>query len=434
MATHAEDVLLSLLDDVDGVEVWARENPPIECIPTEEIRPVVQWCVDYYFRSGKMKAPSKEAIRSTWGQVLDDAQVSLGDGTETDDMEWVIDDLKSAYAQTQATNFTKSLANDIYAASNPEKVEVIKEAAYSLTTLALELASKADSVEFKSGVTDIIHDYEARALAGNVVQGITFGLPEIDNFIGGIHPGEVCVIAAGPKVGKSYFLARIAWQMFLAGKTVVLFTLENSVTMTMDRMLCMHLGISPDRWRRGECTAAEIEYLRIFRDEQMPALPGTLHIIQPDLGNDTMQAMVRQAETLGADALLIDQLTFVSHPNPGRKSRSEVIRELMHELKGLVKNGRHKMPCILAHQINREGVKQARKDGWLTMEMLAEGSEVERTADFVFGLYQSNEDRQVFMSKMQMLATRRTDYKSWSMLWNINDGVIAVIGEVTPTS
>jgi hypothetical protein len=195
-------------------------------------------------------------------------------------------------------------------------------------------------------------------------------------------------------------------------------------------MLCMHLGINPDHWRKGECTEAEIVRVERLR-AQIPEMEGTLHIIKPEHGDDTVVAMTRKAEILGADAILIDQLTFITHPAPGRKGRPEIIGEIMHGLKKQISSGRHKIPCILAHQINREGVKQARKEGFLTMEMLAEGSEVERTADFVFGLYQSEQDRYALMSKLQMLATRRTDYKSWSLVWNIESGQVSVSGEVT---
>lgn len=433
MTTHAEDIVFSLLDDVDSVEALAREGMPMECIPTEPLRQVVQWAIDYYFSSGRLKAPSKEAIRATWGHILDDNEVSLGDGTETDDIEWAMDDLRAVYTENQAGVFARSLATTVFEADKTQKVQAVADAAYELTTLALAMSSKADVAEVKTGILDVIADYEARVLAGESIFGCTFGFPEVDRFIGGVHDGELCVFAAGPKTGKSFMLAKIAWHMFLRGKTVVLFTLENSVKMTLDRMICLHLGIDPDLWRKGECSEAEMVRVQIFKDEQLPTLEGTLHIIQPDQGDDTVVAMVRKAEVLGADVLLIDQLTFIKHPNPGRKGKPEIIGEIMHDLKRMISTGRHKMPCILAHQINREGVKQARKEGFLTMEMLAEGSEVERTSDFVFGLYQSGEQRAVDQSMLQMLATRRTDYKAWSMVWNINAGMVSVISEVTVT-
>jgi archaellum biogenesis ATPase FlaH len=430
MATHSLEVMFSLLDDVDAVERMVLERFPVEAIPVASLRQVVEWTIEYYFRSGRLQAPSKEAIMATWGQLLDDEQITLGDGTETDTIDWAMDDLRAAHAQKFSGDFAKDFVTQVFEATNPEKVDVIHQAAYDLTTMALKLSSAGDSAEVKTGLVDSIRAYEARVEAGHSVYGCTFGWPQIDEFIGGVHDGELCVIAAGPKTGKSFCLAFIAWHMFLRAKTVVLFTLENSVEMTMDRMICLHLNIDPDRWRKGECTEAEVFRFTEFRDNVLPTMEGTLHVIQPQEGEETVLHMTRQAELLGADVLLIDQLTFVKHPNPGRKPRHEVIGEIMRDLKKAISSGRYRIPCILAHQINREGVKQARKEGFLTMEMLAEASEVERTSDFVFGLYQSQEQRQLNMSMLQMLATRRTDYRSWSMLWNINAGLVSVIGEV----
>src|SRR5690606_32069603 len=101
-------------------------------------------------------------------------------------------------------------------------------------------------------------------------------------------------------------------------------------------------------------------------------------ILQPEMGQRTIQHMVRRAETLG-DAVIIDQLTFVE-PNPGteRLSRTEQVGRILHMFKALI-SGR--MPGLLAHQINREGQKAAEKLGRLEMYHLAESAEVERTAD-----------------------------------------------------
>lgn len=429
MSTHAEDVLLTYLDDVDAVEVLAREGMPLECIPTETLRPVVQSSIDYYFRSGRLQAPSKEAILAEFGPVLEAAEVTLGDGTETDTIEWAIDDLKANHAILVSQQFNRAFAASVFEAPNAEKVAALAKGAFELTTLALALMSKQEQAELIQGVEDSYLRYEARKEAGQSIWGLTFGLVEIDAFIGGIHDGEVCVLAAPPKTGKSYFLDRLAYEMSKKEPTV-LFTLENSVDMTIDRIVCMALGIDADRYRKGECNEAEEVRIDLFRAELLPKMEGRLWIIRPEPGATTMQQMMRQAEMLGAKNVLIDQLTFVNHPDPGRKPRHEIIRDLMHELKVLAANGRHKMRVVIAHQINREGVKSARKSGFLNMEDLAEGSEVERTADFVLGLYQSNEDRAVQMAKLQVMASRRTDTKVWSLNWNISSGMVSVNGEV----
>jgi hypothetical protein len=76
----------------------------------------------------------------------------------------------------------------------------------------------------------------------------------------------------------------------------------------------------------------------------------------------------------------------------------------------------------LAHQINREGVKAADKVGHLEMYHLADSSEVERTADWVFGLYASRADKASKRAKFQVLAARRASNKQWNMRWDVDLG------------
>ena len=74
----------------------------------------------------------------------------------------------------------------------------------------------------------------------------------------------------------------------------------------------------------------------------------------------------------GPTVLIIDQLTFIEPPDE-RAAPHIQIRDITHDLKTLISTGRDKMPCLLAHQINREGVKAADKVGYLEMYHLAEG-------------------------------------------------------------
>ena len=77
------------------------------------------------------------------------------------------------------------------------------------------------------------------------------------------------------------------------------------------------------------------------------------------------------------------------------------------------------LSLILAHQVNREGVKAAKKLGHLEMEHLAESSGIERAADWVLGLYQSQMDREARMTLLQILAARREDNEAWSLYWDL---------------
>jgi replicative DNA helicase len=225
----------------------------------------------------------------------------------------------------------------------------------------------------------------------------------------------LCIIGAGPKTGKSFWLLWAAYCHWRAGGVPVLFTLENSVEMTLTRLACMACAIDSRRWDRGQCTPEEIqrvtEWVAYLLAHERP-----FHILQPEPGKRTVESMVRRARTLG-DSIFIDQLTFVEvSKGSERKARHEQIRDMLHELKALISSGK-RMPAILAHQINREGVKAAEKTGFVEMYHMAESSEVERTADWVFGLYQGTAMRDGLRAYIQILAARRADLLNWEAIW-----------------
>lgn len=432
MSSHAEDVLYASLTDTDAMEYLVREGLAIECIPTEMMRPVVSWAVDEFFRSGRTKAPSRAALETTWGETLEAAEIELPDeDVELDNIEWAIDELKGRYVHLGFTQFLKTAAVEMQNASPTEKVAALAEQANHLFNLSLKLQSRSRQTEAVRGYEDAIRTYEIREREGHTTRGMTFGLKEIDDHTYGIHPGEVATLAAPPKTGKSMAVDLFGLNEWKAGKETVIYTLENSVEMTIDRIVCLHLGINARKWARGECDVTDVDRVRTFLAERGDEMRDGLHILQPEPGRRTMQAMIRQAQILGAESVFIDQLTFVEHPDPGRKARHEIIRDLMHDLKTLVQSDRHPLSCLIAHQINREGVKAARKAGYLEMDMLAEGSEVERTSDWVFGLLQSKDQKIAQEALFQILAARREEQKAWRLSWRPADGFIGALGEAT---
>jgi hypothetical protein len=431
MASNAELVLYSSLTDVDRLEQLAKIGLDPEAIPTEEMRPVVAWALEQFFNSGRRQAPSRAALMAEWQTVIEDAEVELFDEDEEfDTTPYAIDSLKAQYVHYQTQTFSKDLMMGMAQANPVEKVAILNEGANELSALALRMQPRDQQVNLLEGMVDRLSAYEEREASGHVPQGMTFDLEDVDSHTYGIHPGELAVLAAGPKTGKSYFLDRVALKEAERGRDTVLFTLENSVDMTMDRIACLALGIDPRAWQRGESDAEDVAKVREWVNDVLPAFPGTLHVLMPQPGHRTMNSLVRQAQMMGAESLLIDQLTFVDHPNPKNKGRPEIIRDLMHELKTLISTGPDRMSCLLAHQINREGVKAAQKSGFLEMYHMAEGSEIERTADWVFGLYQSQVLRQVHHALLQILAARRDDVAAWHLNWRLSNGFVNVAERV----
>lgn len=429
MSKAAERVVLQNLIDSDALRYISDEGLPDSVVPTEEFRPVVAWALDYYYRSGCQQAPSVEAIHAEFTpDLFADRDVDINDAPE-DTVEWAVETLKGNWTLKQSQDFVKWLATEINDVQTAERLDVLHEATNILSNITIEVSRRSQQVDVREAVTDRIRAYEERKEAGHTTQGMLFGFQEVDDHSGGIHPGELAVLGAGPKTGKSFFHIVTALAEWKRGRSVVLFTLENSVEMTIDRLACLENNISPTRWLQGLCHETEERNIRAFRDLMVES-DTPMWIIQPPMGRRSVAHMVREAVIRDADSLLIDQLTFVE-PRDERLARYLQVREVMHDLKSLISTSRKRLPCLLTHQVNREGVKESRKVGYLRMEHLAEGSEVERTADFVFGLHQSDDEQALNMSKLQMLAARRTGLRHWNMNWNIEHGHIGVHSQLT---
>jgi len=434
MSNHAEDTLYSSLTDVDALEVIAHEQLDLEIIPkgSADMRQVVAWAVDYFFESGQLKAPSRAALLATWAEVIDGAGVELlPEDEETDNIEWALADLKQRHVHSTFQLMMREAGQAVHEAAPDEKVQALAEQVVLMQDLSLRVQSRTDQREGVLGLQESLMRYEARARDGHQTLGLTFGLPIVDQHLYGVHPGELCVLAAPPACGKSYWQCWSALNEWRRGRRTVLFTLENSVEMTFDRLACLGSGVDARAYQRGLCAPPEKERVQAWVDQHGEEMRGVVEVIMPPEGSRTVQAMVRQAQSLGAVSLLVDQLTFVEHPDPARKPRHEVLRDIMHDLKTSISTGRHKMSCLLTHQINREGQKAAEKADRLEMYMLAEASEVERTADIVLGLYQSSEMRVAQQALLQVLKARREDTNAWDLVWRPAQGMVQALGEVS---
>lgn len=434
MSARGERVLIQYLTEKDALDVLAAEGLPAHVLPSEALRPIYSFALDYYFKNGRAKAPSIAAIRSEerWANALDDAEIDLEADPE-DSVEWAIDALKGTFVHKQVMNLNKALATDMAEAATDERVDVLGEYASRFVALSVELQSSNAIADVRIAMRERVSAYESREADREEVYGLRFGIREIDAYTRGVHPGELAVVGAPPKTGKSYFLDRVALSDWQSGRVPVLFTLENSVEMTLDRIACMACGVDARKWQHGDVAESDVERVRHWVNSILAEKEQPLWVLQPPPGQRTVTHMVRQAQVLGADSLLIDQLTFLEHDGDPRRPKHERLGESLHILAAMISTGRDRMPCLAAHQMKREAVVQARKTGRLEMDGFADSAEVERTASWAFGLYQSMEQRAARQALFQTLACRRDDNKNFELKWDVNSGLIGVIREARLT-
>lgn len=428
MASHFEKVLIQHLTVPSSLKEIVDRDLPEDILPTPDLCMVIRFAVDYWHTVGSdLVAPPMEVLLTHFANLMAEHSIDLSiepEGT----LEWALDVAHGNYIDRAWQPWVREFAMKIAAPETDvlAKPELLGQAIEQLMAIQARFVRRSEQVELRAVVDKMVADYHTRSerSGDHTIQGARFGLGMIDEFIGGVRDGELAIAAGPPKSGKSFLLAHAAYESWRAGASTVLYTLENSVEMTLYRIACMKLAIDSRRWEMGMCTEEELSRLGQWV-EYVKNSPTPFHVIQPDPQHRTVEHLIRRARSLG-DAVFIDQLTFVaSSPGTERKQRHEQIGIMLHELKGLISSGR-RMPCVMAHQINREGVRAAEKTGHLEMYHLAESAEIERTADLVLGLWQSAALRDVGRAWLQTLAFRRQDLRHWEVIWR------PFIGQIQP--
>lgn len=416
MATAIEINFIQCLTETPALRYIVEWDLPLDLLPTEALRTIHEYALNVWDASGGTAAPSADVVRQHFENLLAEHEVPVEEES-THPVESVVHDLRSMYIRRKWGDWVREAAGKMATADVQTAPEILDEQVGKVLAMQSRISRVSEQVDLARAAAIQQTEYERRVAMreAGTIEGAIFGLPVIDQHTGGIKPGELAVFAAPPKTGKSWMLLNGALHHWRRGGSPVIFTLENSVEMTLDRLAVLATGIDSRRFAHGELNDAEKDRLRLWHEE-MTSRDNQFHILQPERGKRTMEQMVRRGRVIG-DALYIDQLTFVeSSPEWSRKQRWEQVGLTMHDCKALITSG-DRIPCILAHQINREGQKAAEKAGRLEMYHLAEAAEVERTADWGFGLWQSRALRDSGFAWFQSLAARREDLIHWEIQW-----------------
>jgi replicative DNA helicase len=419
------------LTDSDSMAYIAEANLPLEVLPTPELRPVYSYALDYYLGSHREKVVSIDALATyevsagvTLLHLLVDHEVAL---TPPDmPISDVVGKLKATFITKEFLLWQKTWANKMGQAAMAERLGVAQEAAVSLVRLSASLASTRAQVDARDALDGRLEAYQARSEGYS--SGAMMGIPEVDSYFGGLQPGEVGLIGAFAKMGKSMFSNRMAWKEHLRGKVVVLYTLENSVAMTLDRIACVAAMVDTSAWAQGAVSTEDYERVQKYV-EIMAESPTPLHVLQPSGDQRNVQSMVRQAQALDADEVIIDQLSHIRHPDPRNKPRNEIVREIMQDLALYAQDPRQPLPIWVFAQIGRRGQEEAEGRGYYRIDDFAESSETERSADIGFTLFQGGDRGRLHRALFQILFARRVPVKWWEVEWRTNYAHLKVTQE-----
>jgi replicative DNA helicase len=252
---------------------------------------------------------------------------------------------------------------------------------------AEETLLKLGEARVKAGLANpqqILAEYEGGINAfldpSKRIKGISTGFTKFDELTGGMHGGELVILAARPSMGKTALALNMAQHVALKMKqTVAVFSLEMSKESLLTRMLCATARVDSQKFRAGYLSQEERRKLNHALHELVEA---PLYIDDtPGLHLMDMHAKLRrlQAERKKVGLVIVDYLQLMSVR--GRvENRNQEVSALSRGMKLLAKE--LNVPMLVLSQLSR-AVENRQGDHRPQLSDLRESGSIEQDADLV---------------------------------------------------
>lgn len=265
---------------------------------------------------------------------------------------------------------------------------LIEQARGWLAELTVSTANRTDAL-WQDAAARTLNEIGEVADATDEPVGIPTGLHDVDEVLEGLRPGQLTLVAARPRVGKSVLLLNVAQHAAVKlGKRVVFFSLEMSEIEVVTRMFSAGTSVPLTRIRLAKQLTDE-DWTKLGRYiGDTDAAP--LHIdASPRSGLAHIRATTKRIadEHGGVDLVVVDYLQLMPPGNP-RASREQQVSELSRGLKLFAKE--IGAPVIAACQLNRGPEQRADKKPQLGD--LRESGSLEQDGDQVILLHREDAD------------------------------------------
>lgn len=394
-----ERKLLARCTDPDSVtEAW---NSGVRAEVFEEplYQAIWNFTVDYWQKAQMKSAPTPWALTQEFPgyTVTDDAQEETG---------YLADLLRRRFATNQLQEMLRTAASD--SVRDPiGSLKTLHAAAFAASEVVVSRVTRenmADTIEARREEYAKLQEYPEGV-------GVPYGFDLLDLHTGGLMPGELAVIGAKAKVGKTMMGLWGAVQAARRGYKPIVFSLEMSLREIRKRIDAQFSGVSYNRLLHGKLKPEELKALWEAQEELRDL--GGIQVEMPEPGDRTIAAMLARTRQYGADYLFIDQLSFIE---PGHKTlnKKEQYASVLKALKIEISRPGAEIPCMLAVQLRRE-------DDEPTMSSFADAAEVERDVDVAMSLYRNRDLYNNGQMRLDLLGARRSAPAAWLLNWELSE-------------
>jgi len=278
---------------------------------------------------------------------------------------------------------------------------------------AEESLLKLGDSQAKSGLTSpaqVIQDYQGGLNAfldpSKRIKGISTGYTKLDEMTGGLHAGELIILAARPSMGKTALALNIAQHVATRlNETVAVFSLEMSKESLLTRLLCASARVDSQRFRAGYLNQDERRKLQTAAAQLVEA-----PLFIDDTAGSSLMEMhaglrrLQQQRKLGL--VVVDYLQLMS--GRGRfENRNQEISTISRGMKLLAKE--LNVPMLVLSQLSR-APETRQGDHRPQLSDLRESGSIEQDADLVAFIFREEvykRDREDLRGMAELLISKQ---------------------------
>ncbi len=292
------------------------------------------------------------------------------------------------YASLRAT--VEVCRRGIVEATSPTSDKAPREIIDAIESLILDVQVGSRREQTSARAADLVFGLVARIESYEPshggLNGLQTGFRVLDRMTGGLHGGQLAIVAGRPSMGKTAFALNVAMNVARGSEPgeVAVFSLEMDTDSLMERLLAAESRVSAHQWRKGAMTPEEV----VRMNAGASSISASTIWIDDHPTQTVLDIRSKcrrlKASPRGLKLVLIDYLQLlrpVTH-DKGR-SREQEVAQMSLALKGLARE--LSVPVICLSQLSRS--PEQRQDKRPMLSDLRESGSIEQDADLVAFLF-----------------------------------------------
>lgn len=264
-------------------------------------------------------------------------------------------------------------------------------------------------------------DYLERKSLPNGMRGVPTGFPTIDKATSGLQNGQLVVVVAPPKTGKSTLIMQMAHNAHYYHQKVPMFqSFEMSNIEQQARYDSMRAKISHARLLTGTLTPEEESRYKRVLDNMKDS--GHKFWLIDSAGGSTVSGIATKIQTLNPDIVFIDGVYLMIDEESKEANTPKALTNITRSLKRLAQ--RVQKPIVISTQV----LLWKMKKGSVTADSIGYSSSFFQDADVILGL--QREDEHIDDTRLlKVVASRNSGPADVSLLWDWNTAEFREIDE-----